>query len=207
MVWLRHTCKCDKLLKLGTCWMWDRHWMEVLVMSKRSRWPRDSYRLWGWHHSDHPRLTSHRCDTGCACDVFAAPPEKGLVLDLPGKEWSWEGQRVSKWRSLEAAGLSDQRSPQQFCHLPVWLSSGFSGDLLEDGSYRKFVITSLSVIGFLNSHPIVSEFPRHVNAWVTGGGNETADGRHFESEVVSVPTEGLILNMQIIFSSTFPSSC
>lgn len=40
-----------------------------------------------------------------------------------------------------------------------------------------------------------------------GGGNETVDGGHFESEVVSAPTEGLILNMQIIFSSTFPPSC
>lgn len=39
-----------------------------------------------------------------------------------------------------------------------------------------------------------------------GDGNETADGGHFERKVASAPTEDLILNMQIIFSSTFPSS-
>lgn len=39
------------------------------------------------------------------------------------------------------------------------------------------------------------------------GGVEAEERGHFESEVVSAPTEGLILNMQIIFSSTFPSSC
>lgn len=112
-----------------------------------------------------------------------------------------------KWRPLEVGVSQSRRVQQQFCHLLVWLSSGFSGNPLEDGSCRKFVITSLVVIAFLISHPIVSEFPWHVNAWVRGGGNETADGGHFESKVVSAPTEGLILNMQIVFSSTFPSSC
>lgn len=38
----------------------------------------DPYRqvMWGWHYSDHPQLTNHSCDTGCARDVLAAPPEK-----------------------------------------------------------------------------------------------------------------------------------
>lgn len=127
-----------------------------------------------------------------------------------GWPWVCQGRSGVERDKVETPGSCSCVRPEKSAavfHLLLWLSSGFSGARWEDRSCRKFAIASLSAVGFLDSHPIVSAFPWHVNAWVRGGGNETADGGHFESQVVSAPTEGLILNMQIIFSSTFPSSC
>ena len=176
--------------------------------AREAAWLCVSYRLW----AGTARITPSSpvtVVTQAAGGVLAAP----CPTPPPAKERAGPGfarevvMRGTKWRSLEAAAVSDQRSPQQFCPRSLWLSSGFSGARWEHRSCRKFAIASLLALGFCDSHPIVSAFPWHVNAWVRGGGSETADGGHFESQVVSAPTEGLILNMQIIFSSTFPSSC
>lgn len=95
-----------------------------------------------------PQLTCHSGDTGCVCDVLVAPAEKGLVLDLPEEwRWEWEGQTVSKWRSLGRAASSDQIHPQQFCPHLVWLALRwlFWWPPSQDRSCRKFIITSLLV--------------------------------------------------------------
>ena len=202
MVWLWHPCKCDTFLKRGhTAWgtgsRGERERQPGFVslmavgLARLGSPPAHQSQLW------------YRPCWWCPCCPRPPAGERAG----PGFAREEVVLRGTKWRSLEAAAVSDQRSPRQFCHLLLWLFSGFSGARWEDRSCRKFAITSLSAVGFLDSHPIVSAFPWHVNAWMRGGGNETADGGHFESQVVSAPTEGLILNMQIIFSSTFPSSC
>ena len=195
MVWLWHPCECDTFLNGG-----------------RTAWGPGS-------RGERERQPGSVSLTGCGLAPLGSPQAAGGVLAAPcptpppARERAGPGfarevvMRGTKWRSLEAAAVSDQRSPQQFCPRSLWLSSGFSGARWEHRSCRKFAIASLLALGFCDSHPIVSAFPWHVNAWVRGGGSETADGGHFESQVVSAPTEGLILNMQIIFSSTFPSSC
>lgn len=97
MVWLWRPCKCDTFLKRGTHCMGHRQsWR-----AREAAWLCVSYRLWGWHDSDHPQLTSHSCHTGCAGGVLAAPcppPEKRLALGLPGKKWCWEGQSGDPWK-------------------------------------------------------------------------------------------------------------
>ena len=151
----------------------------------------------------HQSQLSHRLCWWCPCCPLSPRQRNG---------WPWvcQGRSGVERDKVETPGSCSCVRPEKSAavfHLLLWLSSGFSGARWEDRSCRKFAIASLSAVGFLDSHPIVSAFPWHVNAWMRGGGNETADGGHFESQVVSAPTEGLILNMQIIFSSTFPSSC
>ena len=110
MVWLWRPCKCDTFLKRGTHCMGHRQsWR-----AREAAWLCVSYRLWGWHDSDHPQLTSHSCHTGCAGGVRAAPCPPARETAGPGFAREEVVLRGTKWRPLEAAAVSDQRSLQQF---------------------------------------------------------------------------------------------
>lgn len=121
------------------------------------------------------------------------------------QRWQREGQTVSG--NPGVAPTWDEGTAIAI-FVPTWygrLSIGISGGPLEGGrgSCRKFFITSL-LVKLQSSHCLrISMACKCLGEGCWWGGR----WGHFESTVVSAPTEGLILNMQIIFSSTFPSSC
>lgn len=152
-----------------------------------------------------------------AVTVFPPREETPAVTVSPPQRRDPCSHHIPPWSrdpcSHRIPPAPEQRSPQSPCPpqqrplpspCPPHLWPAFRWLFWRTGAVGNFYRFLTSDGG---GHPLGSGFPWRGTAGTRGGGREMADGGHLESEVVSAPTGALILNMQMIFSSTFPSSC